>query len=121
MKTNNAQGRSLVVVIGIYLIIKFLLNVFLSGGINFNDLIFTLIACFGMYTGLQYVNYAFAILIGLTVLAHLKWNLAGFPGTTIYLIEAALDIVSVVMLVANSAVKGHFTNKWSEINQLFRR
>lgn len=119
MKTNNQKGRSLVLVIGIYLIFKFLLNTFLGGGINFSDLLFTAVACVGMYTGLQFVNYGFAILLGLTVLANLKANIAGFPSTIIYLIEAAVDVVSIVLLVGNSAIKEHFTNKWSEIQELF--
>lgn len=119
MKTNNEKGRSIVLAIGVYLVIKFLLNTFLGGGINFGDLIFTAFACFGMYTGLQFLNYGFAIFFGLIVLANLKANIAGFPSTIIYLVEAAADVISIVLLVGNSAVKEHFTNKWSEVQKLF--
>lgn len=121
MKTNNEKGRSIVLAIGIYLVIKFLLNTFLGGGINFGDLIFTAVACVGIYSGLQYVNFGVAVILGLTVLSHLKGNITGFPSTIIYLIEAAVDIISIVLLVVNSAVKEHFTNKWSEIQKLFRK
>lgn len=119
MKTNNEKGRSLVVVIGIYLVIKFLLNTFLGGGINFSDLIFAAVACVGMYSGLQYVNFGVAVILGLTVLSHLKGNITGLPSTTVYLIEAVADVMAVILLVGNSAVKEHFTNRWSEIQKLF--
>ena len=121
MNTNNQKGRSLVLVIGIYLIVKFLLNTFLGGGVNFGDLIFTAIACVGMYSGLQFVNFGVAVILGLTVLSHLKANIIGLPSTTIYLIEAVVDVISIVLLVGNSSVKEHFTNKWSEVQKLFRK
>ena len=98
MKTNNAKGR-----------------------FNAGELVFDIILLGAMYTGLQYVNYGAAVLIGLVILSHIGYNLTHLPSTLIYLIEAALDVGCILLLTLYSDVKQHFTNKWSEILQLFNK
>lgn len=116
MKTNNVTGRNYVVIMGIYLIAKVFVNMIIGGGgLNFSDLIFAVVAFLAMYSGLKLINYAVAILLGLTVIKHLQYNVTHLPSTLIYLIEGIIDTYIVVLLLTKSQVKAHFTNKLSEL------
>ena len=121
MKTNSETGRKLTLVIGVYFIAKAILNMILGGGFAVNDLIFALAATAVMYTGLQFVNIAVAVLMAITVVRHLPYNISNLPSTLIYLIEAVIDIGAIIVLLTNSAVKAHFTNKWSKLSELFEK
>ncbi|MDE6789289.1 MAG: hypothetical protein K2J47_08230 [Ruminococcus sp.] len=123
MRTNNIQGRKFVVIIGIYLIAKAVLNMFLGGFNIFNivaDLIVPVICFVAMYSGLEYLNIAVAVIIGLPVLRNMLYNITHLPSSLIYLIEAVIDTGAIIMLVVQKDIKEHFTNKWSEISSLFK-
>ncbi|MDE5569934.1 MAG: hypothetical protein K2I82_04690 [Ruminococcus sp.] len=123
MRTNNIQGRKFVVIIGIYLIAKAILNMFLGGFLYFNivaDLIVPVICFVAMYSGLEYLNIAVAVIIGLPVLRNMLYNITHLPSSLIYLIEAVIDTGAIIMLVVQKDIKEHFTNKWSEISSLFK-
>ncbi len=120
MKTNNVKGRNFVVIIGAYLIVKAVLNMIIGGGFNITDLILAVICFFAMFSGLQYLNYATAVVIAIPVISHMLYNIIHLPGTLIYLIEAFIDVGAIILLVTNADIKGHFTNKWSEISSLFK-
>lgn len=123
MRTNNIQGRNFVVIIGIYLIAKAVLNMFLGGFSIFNivaDLIVPVICFIAMYSGLEYLNIAVAVIIGLPVLRNMLYNITHLPSSLIYLIEAVIDTGAIIMLVVQKDIKAHFTNKWSEISSLFK-
>lgn len=123
MRTNNIQGRNFVVIIGIYLIAKAVLNMFLGGFNIFNivaDLIVPVICFIAMYSGLEYLNIAVAVIIGLPVLRNMLYNITHLPSSLIYLIEAVIDTGAIIMLVVQKDIKEHFTNKWSEISSLFK-
>jgi hypothetical protein len=121
MKTNNTAGRNYVITIGVYMLAKTILNMILGGGFAVNDLIFALAAAAVMYTGLQFVNIAVAVLMAITVVRHLPYNISNLPSTLIYLIEAVIDAWAVIVLLTNSAVKAHFANKWSKLSELFEK
>lgn len=121
MKTNNKTGRNFVVMACIYLFVKGILNLIIGGGFNISDIVFAIIASVALYSGLEYVNYAVAGLIGLTVLTNMPYNLTHLPGSIIYLIEAVVDVGVILLLVLQNDVKEHFTNKWKEIGELFKK
>ncbi len=123
MRTNNIQGRNFVVIIGIYLIAKAVLNMFLGGFNIFNivaDLIVPVICFIAMYSGLEYLKIAVAGIFGLPVLRNMLYNITHLPSSLIYLIEAVIDTGAIIMLVVQKDIKEHFTNKWSEISSLFK-
>lgn len=123
MRTNNIQGRNFVVIIGIYLIAKAVLNMFMGGFNIFNivaDLIVPVICFIAMYSGLECLNIAVAVIIGLPVLRNMLYNITHLPSSLIYLIEAVIDTGAIIMLVVQKDIKEHFTNKWSEFSSLFK-
>lgn len=123
MRTNNIQGRKFVVIIGIYLIAKAVLNMIIGGFNIFNivaDLIVPVICFVAMYSGLEYLNIAVAVIIALPVLKNMYYNIIHLPSTLIYLAEAVIDVGAVLLLVMQKDIKEHFTNKWSEITSLFK-
>lgn len=120
MNTNNETGRKYVVLVGMYLLIKFVLNIFV-GGFSFGGLIFAVVAALAMFSGLQYLNYVVAGLLAFGVARHLGYNLTHLPGTLIYLIEGVIDIGAAVLLIVQNDVKEHFTNKWSELSDMIKK
>ncbi len=121
MRTNNDKGRTYVIIVGAYLVLKAILNMIIGGGLNIGDLIFAVIAAAAMFSGLQYLNIAVSAILAITVLTNLPHNLTHLPGTLIYLIEAAVDVGAIVLLLLQNDVKEHFTNKWSELGELFKK
>lgn len=123
MRTNNIQGRKLVVIIGIYLIAKAVLNMIIGDFKVFNiaaDLLVPVICFIALFSGLEYLNIAVAVIIALPVLKNMYYNIIHLPSTLIYLVEAVLDTGAVILLVIHKDVKEHFTNKWSELSSLFK-
>ncbi len=120
MNTNNETGRKYVVLIGMYLLIKFVLNIFV-GGFNFGTLIFAIVAFVAMFSGLQYLNYVVAGLLAFGFAKHLGYNVTHLPGSLIYLIEGIIDIGAAILLVMNNDIKEHFTNKWNELSDMIKK
>lgn len=120
MKTNNERGRTYVIIVGAYLLLKAILNMVIGGGLNIGDLLFAVIAAAAMFSGLQYLNIAVSALLALAVVTNLPYNLTHLPSTLIYLVEAVIDAGAVVLLLVQNDVKEHFTNKWSDFSNLFK-
>lgn len=120
MKTNSEKGRKFVVIIGVYLIAKTVLNMIIGGGFSILDLISPVILFLAMFSGLEYLNYAVAVIIAVPVLKNMLYNITHLPSSLIYLIEAFADVGAILLLVIQNDVKAHFTNKWSEISKLFK-
>ena len=107
MKTNNRQGRSIALIVGVYFIAKSVLNLILGGSVL--DVIIAAAEAVLLYTGLMYVNYIIAVV----VLKNLKNNITNFSDNWLYLIEGIVDTICAVIICFSSNVKKHFTNKWS--------
>ncbi len=120
MKTNNEKGRNFVVIIGVYLIAKTILNMIIGGGFNIFDLIAPIICFLALFSGLEYLNYAVAVVIAIPVLKNMLYNITHLPDSLIYLVEAVIDVGAILLLVIKNDIKAHFTNKWSEISSLFK-
>lgn len=121
MKTNNKTGRNFVVLACIYLFVKGILNLIIGGGFNLSDIVFAIIASVAAYSGLECLNYAIAAILAIGVVTNLPHNLTHLPGSIIYLLEAAVDVGVILLLILQKDVKEHFTNKWSEISELFKK
>ena len=104
---NNA--KSMCTGISIWLLIKVVINWIIGGGLNFTDLIVGVLLALGLITGkIPFFNYISAVIIGVVALYYLPGNISGLPGTWLYLVEAIVDIVCVVVLCTNKDVKDYF-------------
>ena len=111
MKTNNQQGRTAALAVGIYFIAKSILNLILGG--SFIDIVIAAAEAALLFTGLMFINYIIAAVTVLIVLKHLKNNLSAPSENIIYLIEAAIDVICAVFLCIGKNIREHFTNKWT--------
>ena len=119
MVTNNEQGRMYALGVGIYCIIKSVLNMILGGG--FGDIIVAVVIAAMLYTGLQYINYLTAAYLAFIVLIHLPHNITHIDDCWLYLLEGMFDIGCAALLVLNSDVKEHFTYEWQDVQDLFKK
>ena len=125
MKTNNESGRVFCIIIGVWLLLKSVLNIVINvvngGGLaqDMSGLIISIVICVFLLLGIKYSNYVIAVYIALIVLIHLFDNLSGlFHGELvrlIYLLEGAADIGSAAALCMSGSIKEHFTNSFSDI------
>lgn len=124
MKTNNKTGRALCIVMFGYFLVKCVLNTILGGGPDIGELIKAIVFGVFMFTGLEYVNYVIAGLLALTALMHLPTNIMNLTSEfryIIYLLEGLADIACAALLCALPPVREHFTNKWTELNELIKK
>lgn len=104
---HSVNGRNLVGIISGWLVIKGILNLILGFGVgNIIILAVTVALCYFMLNGTKYMNYVAAVLIAAVVLKNLWYNIKNVE--ILYLIEAVIDAVCVVQLVANKDIKEHF-------------
>lgn len=120
MRTNNAQGRTICIAIGAYMIFKCILNAVLGGGFDFTAWLIAVAGAFFMFTGLEYVNYAVAGLLAAVAVIHFPGNIIHIRSNFIYLTEGVIDLGCAVVLCILPQIKEHFTNKWSEFSSLFK-
>lgn len=116
LKTNNQTGRNLATVIGLYIIVKAVINMIL--GDSFGNIIFAVVEALALYTGLMYINYVVAVLLALVFVLNLKNNITNIGDNWFYLVEGVIDVFCAFALFRNKDIKGHFTNKWTEIKSL---
>lgn len=116
MKTNNVTGRNLALVIGVYLIIKTILNMII-GNDPFGNVVYSVFEAVALFTGLQYINYVVAGILLLVALLNLPNNISNIGSNWVYLLEGVIDIFCAGLLIAQKDIKEHFTNKWTEIGK----
>ena len=121
MPTKNENGRKYVVLIGLYMLLKVVLNLFCGGGFSFVDLIFAIVASAVMFCGLEYSNYAVAGILAIVAIVHLPGNFGDLPKSIVFLLEGFVDIGAAVLLVMNNDIKEHFTNKWNELYDMMKK
>ena len=110
MNSSNESGRKVCVMIGIYLIVKTILNMVLGGGLSILGIIIAAAEIAVLYIGIQYTNYIAAALLVLVALVHLPDNISNISSNWIYLAEGIADIACAAVLVTKSDVKEHFTS-----------
>lgn len=118
MKTNNPQGRNIAVAIGVYLIIKAVLNMII-GSFSISGLLIAVGGALVLFSGMQFVNLVVAGILFIVAVVHLPANISNFGSNWIYLLEGIIDIVCAILLVTKDDIKAHFTNKWTELSDIF--
>lgn len=113
MKTNNESGRNIALVVGVYFILKSVINLILGGGVM--DIVISVIEAVILYTGLMYANYVVAVLVAIVVLKNLIPNITNLGSNWFYLLEGIIDAVCAVLICVSENVRQHFTNKFSDI------
>jgi len=119
MKTNSPQGRNVATAIGIYLIVKSVLNMAIGGGLSIISLLIAVGGAVALFSGMQFVNLVVAGILFIVAVVHLPSNISNFGSNWIYLLEGIIDIVFAVLLVTRDDIKKHFTNKWTEVSDIF--
>lgn len=113
MNTNNIQGRNMVTAMGVYIIVKAVLNMVIAGGISVFGLLWAVLLAVLLFMGFQYTNICVGAVLFLIAVVHLPTNISNFGSNWLYFIEGVIDIVCAVLLVTKNDIKEHFTNKLS--------
>ena len=87
MNTNNEAGRRICVGIGVYLIVKCMLNMIIGGGLDISGLLIAAALFCALWCGIRYTNYAVAVILAVTALVHLPDNISNIGNNWIYLVE----------------------------------
>ncbi len=111
MNVTNQKGMTIGVAVGIYQIIKLVLNMILGGGFDILTLLIGAAAFLLAITGLKYGNYAVAAALALIAAAHLPDNISNISSNWIYLIEGIVDIGAAAVLCISSDVKEQFSRE----------
>ncbi|MDE6424564.1 MAG: hypothetical protein K2K89_00240 [Ruminococcus sp.] len=120
MNTNNIQGRNIVTAIGVYIILKSVLNMIIAGGLSILGLLWAVLLALLLFMGFQYTNIGVSAVLFLGAVVNLPANISNFGSNWLYFIEGVIDIVCAVLLVTRNDIKEHFTNKWSEFGDYFK-
>lgn len=108
------KGKKLSAAVGIYIIIKSLLNLIL--GFSFVNILMVVIAgviFVLLYKRLPYCNYIIAVYLALMFIAHFWTNITNLSNGFIYwiyLAEGILDLLAGLLLALNKDVKAYFSN-----------
>lgn len=101
------MGRKIAAGIGLWLVIKACLNIALEFSTeNAIMLLATVIITYMFGVGVPYLNYITSVLLAIVVVKNLPYNITHFQ--ILYLAEAVIDVVCIVILVTNQEVKKHF-------------
>jgi uncharacterized membrane-anchored protein len=102
------KGKQFSIAIGVYIILKQILNVALGGSIT--SLILPIVMAVLLILGIRYCNYGVACVLVVIFIAHIGTNLSnlGFNSYLVYLIEGIIDVLCAVALCVNSDIKAYF-------------
>ncbi|MDE6780281.1 MAG: hypothetical protein K2J40_02315 [Ruminococcus sp.] len=120
MKTNNPQGRAFATSVGIYLIVKSVLNMIIGGELSISSLLIAIGGALALVSGMQFVNFVVAGILFIVAVTHFPANISNFGSNWIYLVEGIIDIACAVLLVTKDDIKAHFTTKWTETSDIFK-
>ncbi len=101
------MGRKIAGGIGLWLVIKACLNLALEFSTE-NAIISlaTVVIVYMFGLGVPYLNYITAGLLAIVIVKNLPYNIT--HSQILYLAEAVIDVVCIVILVTNQEVKKHF-------------
>ncbi len=110
----SEAGKKLSAVVGIYVIIKALLNLILGFSfVNVLMLIVSGVIFVLLYKRIPYCNYIVAVYLALVFLAHFWTNITNLGNGFvywIYLAEGILDLLAGATLAFNKNVKAYFND-----------
>lgn len=116
MKTKNESGRSAALIVGIYFVLKAVVNLLLGG--NLWGIIIAALEAAVLYTGLIFSNYVIAVIVLVQVVMHLPGNISGLSENfkyLIYLLEGVIDVICCALICLSANAREHFSNSPSEI------
>jgi hypothetical protein len=116
MSENAEKGKSFIVVIGTYMVLKEVLNLILSivGGGGFAGIANVVIAgiiLFALIGCPKWIKYIVALFLAVTFFRHILGNIKDIFGNLIYIIEGILDIICAIVLVINPAITAFYDEK----------
>lgn len=102
-------GKKWVFGIGLYLIVKSVLNLLLGfSASNLIMLIVSVVALVLMLSRVPYINYIVAVFLAIMFLMHVGNNISNFGSQWLYLLEGLLDVGAAAVLVFEKNVKAYF-------------
>jgi len=105
---NAETGKKYAFAIGIYIILKQVINLILGDG--FLSLILPIVLAILLFVGVKYSNYVVGVIMLIIFITNISTNIAniGFNRYLIYLAEGIFDILCAVVLFINKDVKEYF-------------
>ena len=101
------MGKAIVNTIGVWLIVKSILNTILSFGLwNVIMIVLSVAVLYVFYLKIPYMNYVVAVLLLAVVLKNLWYNITNVQ--ILYIIEGVIDLISAYFLCFNKEVKEYF-------------
>lgn len=98
------SGKTIVTGISVWMVLKSILNLVLGFHIgNVIGLVIAVVLGILLMANVPYMNYVTAVLLGIVVLKNLPYNLMHFQ--ILYLLEAFVDVVCIMVLVMVKDVK----------------
>ncbi|MDE6021413.1 MAG: hypothetical protein K2H01_10535 [Ruminococcus sp.] len=110
----SSTGKNISIAVGVYVIIKALLNLIL--GFSFVNVLMLVVAgviFVLLYKRMPYCNYIVAVYLALVFIAHFWTNITNLSNGFvywIYLAEGILDLLAGALLAFNKDVKAYFSN-----------
>lgn len=106
---DSSLGRKYVTAIGLYMVVKSILNLVLGFSVqNAVNIVINGALAYFMMKSHKFSNIVAAVLLAVVALMNLGNNISGLPGTTIYLIEGVIDLSAAALLLFNKDIKSHF-------------
>ena len=103
----ETMGKKWVFGIGLYLILKGVLNLIL--GFSVSNIIMLIVGVVAlMLNRVPYINYIVAVFLAIMFLTHIGANLSNLGSQWIYLLEGLLDLGAAAVLVFEKNVKAFF-------------
>lgn len=105
----NISGKQWVWIIGLYMIVKAVLNLVL--GFSMENVLMLIVGAAALVLMLKrvpYINYIVAVFLALLFLAHIGDNLRNISGSWLYLLEGLLDLGAAAILVFEKSTKAYF-------------
>lgn len=106
----ETMGKKWVFGIGLYMIVKAVLNLFI-GAFSVSNIIMLIVGVVAlvlMLNHVPYINYIIAVFLVLMFLSHLTENIRNLGSQWIYLLEGLLDVGAAAVLVFEKNVKAFF-------------
>lgn len=110
IRRKDMSGKTFVTGISLWIVLKSLLNLILGFGLgNLISLVVAIGLAILLMANVPYMNYVVSVLLGIVVLKNLPYNLMNFQ--ILYLLEAVVDVICIVILVAVKGVKALFVRE----------
>ncbi len=101
------RGQLLATAVGVYMILKAIINGLIGGGINFITLLIAVVATVCLFFGVKWSNIVVGIMLVALFCTHFVENVTHLPQNLIYLIEGLLDVGGGAMLAFLPDIRRH--------------